>query len=41
MTHDEAKSRGFLGEAGGGLLGAWLGHKVLPGLGIAAPGLHA
>ena len=28
MSRDEAKSRGFLGEAGGGLLGAWLGHKL-------------
>ena len=28
MDEHEAKSRGFLGEAGGGLLGAWLGHKL-------------
>ena len=27
MSRDEAQSRGFLGGAGGGLLGLWLGHK--------------
>ena len=27
MSRDEAQSRGFLGSAGGGLLGMWLGHK--------------
>lgn len=27
MSRDEAQSRGFLGTAGGGLLGMWLGHK--------------
>lgn len=34
MSQEEAQERGFLGTAGGGLLGAWLGKLLLKRLGL-------